>query len=234
MKKRNEKILKMNKGGKTLREIEEIFKFTSSRAQQIVANEIKKEIIKKFNLIHLTWRENEQLNVAVKEEIRDISSKRKRLQDEKKKKELTEKMQLLPHHSNFSTLSSYAKALGEGAGIVKIHFSDIADEIINQQRKKWSRHYNKCRVCGTISVKHASHGLCEDCYLKSGIFKEIQEASRLRNQHKWKKHRRLYIQEYNKRSDVITRQRRRWDLRNFDGNREKAIKGIITNVQSVV
>ncbi len=84
---------------------------------------------------------------------------------------------------------------------------------------KWSRYYNFCRACHTTIVPHGAHGYCKKCYTKTDGFKEIQNASRLKNIEKIKAYTKNYSKEYNKRPDVI----KRLSLSALDGNREKAL-----------
>lgn len=225
---RNAEVLKLYRNGKTLADIAVAFGFTRSRAQQIIINEIKKEIKKEFNLQYLSHEEEEALRVAAKEEVKEIFTKTKTFARTESEKNIIEKirtkMNSAPDQSVFYTLSDYANALGEKAEQIKKYFPEIADNIVNRQRKKWSRYYNKCRSCGTTATKHVSYGLCENCYFKSDIFKELQEASRLRNQHKWKKKQLEYAKKYKDRPEVKEKTRKINDIKNFGGNREKALK----------
>ena len=97
-------------------------------------------------------------------------------------------------------------------------------ELESVENKRWSRFYLKCRNCGTATIPHRSSGLCEKCYPKSDHFKEIVRASNERNREKRNEHYRKYLKEYSKRPDVAMRSRKAWDLRYYDGNREKAIE----------
>jgi len=92
-----------------------------------------------------------------------------------------------------------------------------------EQQKRWSRYYDRCRKCGTNVIHHHSHGYCKDCYPKTEIFKNIQESSRLRNMEKWEQREKEYLKDYHKRPEVIARIKERENLKNFGGNREKAI-----------
>ncbi len=84
---------------------------------------------------------------------------------------------------------------------------------------KWSRYYNFCRACHTIIIPHAALGYCKKCYTKTEGFKEIQNASRLKNIEKIKAYTKKYSKEYNKRPEV----RNRLSLAALGGNREKAL-----------
>lgn len=111
----------------------------------------------------------------------------------------------------------------------------IRKKIIKKE-KRWARSYDYCRECGTIVIKHHSHGLCKKCYPKTQIYKEQQESSRLRNIKKRSEHTKEYSKEYfkrpeviikqkeySKRSEVVERRRKEYDLKYFSGNREKTI-----------
>jgi len=89
----------------------------------------------------------------------------------------------------------------------------------SKKEKRWSKYYDCCRKCGTVIIPHHSYGYCKKCFPKTEIFKETQKASRLRNIEKRKK----YVKEYSKRSEVIERRRKRWDLKCFGGNRKKVL-----------
>lgn len=93
-----------------------------------------------------------------------------------------------------------------------------------KKEKRWSRHYDSCRQCGTTIIPHQSFGYCKKCYPKTELFKEAAEASRIRNIENWRKRTKEYLKGYLKRPEVIERRRRRWDLKHFGGNREKVIQ----------
>lgn len=225
---REQIMLKMYEEGRTLQEIAYEFSFSRSRAQQIIIKEIKKIIEEEFNFIPSSREEEMQLNVAAKERMADIYLTRRKLKNEYRDKEIIarikSKMKKLPHYSTFSTLYNYANALEENSIDVKKYFPEIANELFDKSRNRWSRYYNSCRECGTTAIKHQSYGLCRNCYIKSDIFKEISESSRLRNKEKWKEKQKKYAKEYHKRPRVIAKTRKKQDLIYFSGNREKTIK----------
>ncbi len=223
MKERNSKILDLYKSGKTLEEIGKQFSFSRSRAQQVVIKELKADILKRLKLKKLTEDELILLDVAAKEEIQEISMRRRGYEAKKVKERIRKKVKSLSH-TKFVTVSSYARAISENSALIKKYFPKIISEIIQRQKQRWSRYYQKCRICGTSSIKHVSHGLCENCYPKSDIFKEMQEASRLRNNDRWKEHLKKYYKEYSQRPEVKDRWIQLHDKRNYGGNREKALK----------
>lgn len=89
--------------------------------------------------------------------------------------------------------------------------------------KRWSLNYDSCINCHSIINKHRSSGYCIKCYFKSDIFKDIGKSWRIRNAEKLYKDQREYQKKYKIRPEVIERNKRQNDERNFGGNREKAI-----------
>ena len=217
----------MYKAGKTLQEIGDQFNFTRSRSQQIVNKELKREILSKLTITQLSKEEKALLDFAASEETHEIAKKRKlqRKSEEIQKatSRIKEKMRELDH-STFTNVSSYAKALNEPVDVLEMCFPKIVNDITQRKKSMWSRHYTKCRNCGTTSVKHQSYGLCERCFKKSDIFKDTQSASRIRNIEKWRKAQRTYLKEYYKRPEVIAKNRLKQNLRTHGGNREIAIQ----------
>lgn len=106
---------------------------------------------------------------------------------------------------------------------MKEKYGFIQKEDLIKKEKRWSKDYDYCRKCATTVIKHHSHGYCRKCYPKTDQFKSIQKASRMRNIRKWKSREKKYLEEYYKRPEVIAREKRKWDLKYFSGNREKTI-----------
>ena len=225
---RNALILHKYKNGESLEGIANIFHITRSRAQQIITKELGKAIKKTIGVGNVTAEDDKLLKLAIREEIREISTKRTKQKNSKTKIEIErgirDKQALLPPVTKFFSIASYARALNVETPILYKYFPDIVRAITDANKNKWSRYYNQCRSCGTTSVKHQSHGLCEDCYYKSDIWKEINEASRVRNYHKRKEYNQLYHKKYLQRPHVIEKMKLQWDLKLFGGNREKAIQ----------
>ena len=103
----------------------------------------------------------------------------------------------------------------------KYNLDILSDGIVVQTEriKRWSNHYDFCRACGFTVNKHQAYGYCVKCFPKTLVFKKLQESYRLRNADKI----RLARREYNKRAEVIEKKKARIDLRDFGGNRERAI-----------
>jgi len=223
---RNEKIINLYYSGLTMQNIAIKFKITRSRMQQIIYKKVGRKLLKELGLGNkiLTEEEKKLLNHIVREEINKNLTQRKTDIDIQKKAIIKKKMKELPHFSNFKGIAPYAEALGESTQTIKSLFPDIAEYITTQAKKKWSWRYNKCVICGSTSHPHVSHGFCKKCYGKTKYFKEINEASRLRNKHRWAQKQKEYIREYNQRPEVIERKKRQLDERMYDGNRLKALK----------
>jgi len=220
---RNKEIYNLYKSGKTMEEIGKIFNFSRSRAQQIIVKETKEDILGRLKNKNLSTEELVLLDIAAKEEIREMIKERKEKEEQKNIQRIKTKITLSPY-TNFFGLSTYAKAIKEDPALIKKYFPEVVRHITRKRIKSWSRYYNKCRICETTVIKHASHGLCEKCYPKSDIFKDMQEASRLRNMHKWKRKQKIYAREYAKRPEVIAKMKKKEDERRYGGNRERAMK----------
>lgn len=222
---RNNTILEMYNNGDTFEIIGRTFNISRSRAQQILVKQMTLKILKEYNfdINRMSKEEKKLLQLAAAEEVRETYLKRNQERHEKEKDDLLHKIDELPDHSNFISVGQYAKALGTSSSKLKTLLPDLYKKVLNKTKRKWSRHYDKCRSCGTTAIKHRCNGLCEKCYTKSDDFKNIAESSRLRNQHKWKKKQAEYRKEYYKRDEVKKKFKKMHDLRNFNGNREKAL-----------
>lgn len=226
--KREKEIFKMYQEGLTFQEIGDKFNFSRSWAQQILLKALQKKISKEFKFRPKNKLEREQLLAAARETMQDMYRSRREAQKEQSRKELERqieiKMSELPDYKNFATVSSYTRALGVEPYIFQKYFPKIASEIVKKQKTKWSRHYNKCRICSTTSIKHRCLGYCRVCYLKSDLLKEISESSRLRNKEKWRARQREYAKEYSRRPEVVAKRNIQHDLKNYNGNRKKAMR----------
>ena len=185
---RDKKILNMYKKEKTLREIGGVFGVTRSRIQQIVFNGFKKEIAEKRGLNYrladgkVSAKIKKSLTAAAHKEIDRISKNRlnslAKKHREKMRKKIRAKMKSLPHYSKFFTLDGYAAALKMHPGIIRMYFPDIAGELVNKKKKKWSTYFDNCLICGTTTAKHGGHGLCKSCYIKGLKKKKANLLSR--------------------------------------------------------
>jgi len=114
---RNREILEQYKKGQTLEQLASFLSVTRSRIQQIMARELEKEIILRLNIKRelLSRDERKLLKLAVHEEIREISKRRKENEFQNERNKLLEKMKDsydLQNIENFFTVSGYAKASG--------------------------------------------------------------------------------------------------------------------------
>lgn len=78
---------------------------------------------------------------------------------------------------NFFAASEFLKLTGLSKAQLEKFRPDILETIINNKRKRWSRHYAQCRQCGTTTIRHRAYGLCNDCYYKSAHWEEIRDES---------------------------------------------------------
>lgn len=224
---RNSEIAKLYREGKTLEELSSDFGITRSRIQQIIHKEIGKEVLNNFGISITSNEDRKLLRAAVKEEIAQIVEGREKEWQTQKTDEIRNrikaKLDQVPNLSSFVTLSSLSRTVGEEVEDLKHYFPEITKKILQTAKRKWSRNYTKCRNCGTTTVKHVSHGLCENCYPKSEIYKEMQRGSRLRNYEKWKTRLKEYAQSYKNRPYVKEKMRQKNDIKFFGGNRIKAL-----------
>jgi 5-methylcytosine-specific restriction endonuclease McrA len=222
---RNNKILEMYYNGSTFEIIGKTFNISRARAQQILAKRVEQKILDDFDfdIKSMSKDEKSMLRLAASEEIREtyLERNKKKVQEETEK--ILEKVKKLPDYSNFISTGKYANALGVSLSNFRALLPDIYHKILNKNKRRWSWYYDKCRSCGTTAIKHRSNGLCEKCYTKSDDFKNIAESSRIRNKDKWKKKQDEYRKEYYKRDEVKEKFKTMHDLRNFGGNREKAL-----------
>jgi len=222
---RNNIILEMYNNGDTFEKIGKTFNISRSRAQQILIKRVAQRILKEydFDINQMSKEEKKLLQLAASEEIRETYLKRNKDKQEKERGKLLKKIDELPDYSNFISVERFAEAVGTTSLKLKALLPDLYRKILNKKKRRWSWHYDKCRSCGTTAIRHRSNGLCEKCYAKSDDFKSIAESSRLRNKYKWKKKQDEYRKEYYKRDEVKEKFKRMHDLRNFGGNREKAL-----------
>ncbi len=219
MQSRDAQIFALYKSGKTLQEIGNIFGFSRARAQQIIIKEVKSKIKREFNLGKLSGEEKILLDVAVREEMQEIVLKSRSSREAGERERIGRKIEAQPF-DRFTVFSDYAKALGENHALIRKYFPEIADSIVSKRKRLWSLRYNRCRICKTTSAKHKNHGICEKCYPKSDLFKEMNEASRLRNLGKRKKYQELY----QKRPEVLAKRREYSAKKACGGNRNAALK----------
>lgn len=209
-KKRNEQILTYYRSGDyTLAQIGDIYGLTRERIRQVLNKQIAKEIKTKIKRGEVIKAKGKTVTELVHEEMSEIQMRkaRKRVW---KAVEAKEKKGIVPE--NFPKYKLYAKAVGISEQALKKY----APSRFLRGRKRWSWRYLRCRNCGTTSVKHRSHGLCRNCYVKSDLFKEMQRSSRLRSLDGRRLYQRKYLRGYYRRPEVKFRNRNR--------NREKIIR----------
>lgn len=225
---RNGEILRLYKSGKIMEEISNSYGITRSRVQQIVQKEFRKELQRYSNVTITNLETKRTLKLAVHNEIKDFVKTRNQKKYNQHYTELKKKLDLMlpqiPPPKTFLSVSEFARAVDIDLNKLSKFFPELVREIVEAKNKKWSRHYNKCKICGTSSVKHQSLGYCENCYTKSEEFKSYQRASFIRNIEKRRKKNNEYIKKYNKRPEIIAKKKKEWDLKNYDGNRLVALQ----------
>jgi len=194
-----------------------------------MARELEKEIILRLNIKRelLSRDERKLLKLAVHEEIREISKRRKENEFQNERNKLLEKMKDsydLQNIENFFTVSGYAKASGVSFLELKKYFPEIINIIDNRNKNRWSIKYEKCKACGTVLIPHKSKGYCEQCYYKSDYFKLLNKESYLRHLNKRKEKLKEYLVNYNKRPEVKERKQKKYDEIKYGGNRLLALE----------
>lgn len=210
---RDEEMLALYRRGLTLQKIGDKFGITRSRSQQIVARILKRKIRQSLRHHKIQNPERKPIKVLVKEEIEKIRDRKRVSWLEKR---LTVKAQEGIVPEKFTSEARFALAVGINLGMIRRLAPDVTQAIRENQTighggLRWSKFYLKCRMCGTISIRHRSSGYCMKCYPKTQHFKELQEASRLRNQHRWKERQLKYFEEY-------------YDRKYFGGNRLRVLR----------
>ncbi len=183
---RNKDILDLYCEGNTCARLSVVFGISRARVHQLIIKQMQRDILKKLNL-SLSDMSNEEivlLDLAAKQEVREIylSNIANKLQTNKKT--IIEAAKNLPDYSNFRNVGQYAAALGVSVQVFKKILPDIYQKIKNKTVHKWSRYYESCRNCKTTLIKHRSNGLCSRCYYKSNEFKDICRDSRIKSRNK--------------------------------------------------
>lgn len=226
--KRAEKIFDLYKNGFTLQEIGKKFKLTRERIRQIIEKEAFFRLAreKSFNMNNAVDREKLRPHVELLIKQLSQASRETRTESEENRilKFLAEKKQIGIRPEDFFSVHKFSQASGISSIQLKKYTPEIIEIISNNKRKRWSRYYTQCRNCGTSSVKHRSLGLCEECYPKSEEFREMQMDAYYRNYKRRNKYNKNYSKKYSQRENVRERMKSEYDLRNYGGNRAKAIE----------
>lgn len=183
------------------------------RIRQIVMRYLAEEIKAGLENGSYDNPKGKSINQLAKQEIRGFRKNRKRR---------SVYIKLLKAKENgvsperFTSQSVFAQKVGLSVRDLQRYAPNVLNIVrenvtTGQGGKKWSRHYLRCRNCGTTSIRHHSYGYCLECYIKTDHFKAIQEASRLRNFHRWKVKQLKYQENY-------------YNKKNFGGNRKKVLQ----------
>lgn len=229
--------LEMYKNGASLEEIGQKFNITRERVRQITRKQFgyslgygpveqkarKAEIAKAYRSIVSESRTERQQDIILR-----------------KYDEAIEKGYEPQYFDNFQ---KYHDATGISKEALE-EFLPEAYRVLSKnariKSRKWSWHYDACRMCGTTSVKHRGYGYCKNCHPKSPEFKEAQRRSHLKNRDAILKNNKRYAEDYYNRPEVIEKLDREYDLKYFGGNRKLALErdgnkcivcGMSTNVK---
>lgn len=210
---RDDDIYHLYINGATLQSIGEIHHLTRERIRQLIIRIITKKIKEGIWDGSIKNPEHLRIRELVREQIKNIQKGKSVKRIVSKLKSASEKG-IIPE--KYSSILKFAKDVGLNPKIIDKISPDISQKIkentsVGHGGKRWSRFYIKCRQCGTSTTPHQSYGYCEKCFTKTNIFKEYQENSRIRNQHRWKARQKIYIEEYN-------------DKKHFGGHREAVLK----------
>jgi len=210
---RDDEIYNLYVNGATLQSIGEIHHLTRERIRQLIIRIITKKI--KVGIYNGTIKnpEHRRIRELVYQEVKSIHEGKTLKRTVSKLKTASDKG-IIPE--KYTSILKFAKDVGLDPKIIDQILPAISQKIkenmpVGYGGKKWSRFYLKCRRCGKSTTPHQCYGYCENCFPKTDIFKEYQENSRIRNQHRWKAHQQEYIEGYN-------------DRKYFGGHREAVLK----------
>lgn len=92
-------------------------------------------------------------------------------------------------------------------------------KILEDNKKKWSREYDKCIDCGTTTDKHYRKGRCRKCYSIFSYHFDLKRKNDIKKYNKkWRIKNKEKVREINKRTADRIKERL------LDGNRELALK----------
>lgn len=205
---RDKGITELYKKGWTLEQIGKKHGLTRERIRQIIARDITKVLKNELRHGRYPNPDHKSVKHLVKDEIKEITRSRARNRVLSKIEEARE-MGVVPER--FNSKAEYAQKLGLSVGQIQRYAPKVINIIrenipVGYGGKKWSRYYLRCKNFGTATVPHHSHGYCENCFTKTDIFKDLQRASRLRNQERWKPKQTAYLDNY-------------YNQKNYGGNR---------------
>ena len=218
-KKRDLDILNEYKKGYTVQEIADSNNLTRQRISQLLKRAIEKE----YNKIPRNERELSLINYSKK--IKNDSIKERVIREVG---DLDEKNSYLVGKARYYfSLSSLSREEKIPERYLKKYFpevSKIIEENIRKKRKKWSTNYYNCRECRETRHPHQGYGLCKKCYAKSDYFKEINRNNYLKHKEERDQKNKEYMKKPEVKEKLAIKARRLNDEKNFDGNREVALR----------
>lgn len=194
-------------------EIAKLHGISRERVRQILTYSLTIQIQSDLRNGEYNNPENKAIKELVKDEIRQITDKRIKMKvwnQLEKAKEHGIKPEM------YSSRLKFAQQVGFSINVLQRYAPEIIHKIrenitVGHGGLRWSRHYLRCRGCGTTSSPHQCWGYCYSCYIQTDRFKEIQESSRLRNKDKWLPKQKQYLKDY-------------YNKQRYGGNRDKVLK----------
>ena len=218
---RAQECLEMYKNGASLEEIGNKFGITRERARQITKKQFAYEL--GYGPVEQRARKAE-IAKSYRSVVEDSRAERQQEQVEKKYNEAVAKG-LEPEY--FDSVAKFCDAIGVSKDMLKEYVPVAYTTLVTNERRKskrWSWHYDQCRMCGTTSVKHRGYGYCENCYTKSPEFKEAQRRAHLKNRDAILAKNREYARERQNDPEVLAKIESDYDLKYFGGNRKFALE----------
>jgi len=103
--------------------------------------------------------------------------------------------------------------------LVEEEYPEFLD-IIEKNSNKWTLKYEKCRSCGTDTIKHKRWGYCIKCYTKTEEWRNLQKRYIDSHKEEVRGRNRIYQSAYSKRPYVQQKQKTREEIKRFGINRE--------------
>jgi hypothetical protein len=218
---RSKDCLELYRDGYTLEEIGQKYKITRERARQIIKRQVGFEM--GYGPLEQEARKGD-IDLVARSIV--VVSRKDRLGDTVKEKIIVAEAKGI-EAGYFDSVRKYCGAIGVTVEMLRKGNPDIYELVRQNERvrkRRWSRYYDQCRQCGTITVKHQSLGYCRKCYGKSPEFKSIVQRSNLKNRAARQTANKKYLQDYYSRPEIIEKMERDYDERYFGGNRKAALE----------
>ncbi len=215
-------LVKLYCNGETYQIIGEKLGVTRERIRQKISAEIKKQIICEWNKSGFVYEYEWVLIEAIKDRLKKIKKVHFQSNLNKKKESISDVVKNLENRGieTFGSITELNDYLGKNARLVKKIYPEIYTRILNNKKKKWSIENEFCKICESTKYKHRSKGVCIKCYGKSEEHKKQIRRYHQKNGETIKKKNLVY----SRRPDVRKRLLQKQLEKNFENNREKAIR----------